>query len=95
MIDFAFLEDHFVLVVLLACLTVGYFLKHATFFKWISNNDIPVVLAIIGAVINSYIGGISVDNIVYGAIMGLASTGFHQAFKNWVENINPNGGRQE
>lgn len=87
--DFTFLTENLVLVVMLACLIIGYFLKHATFFKWISNNDIPIVLAIVGAVINSYVSGVSVDNIIYGALTGLASTGFHQAFKNWVENINP------
>lgn len=92
MIDFTFLAEHFVLVVMIACLIVGYFLKHATFFKWISNNDIPVVLAIIGAVINSFVNGVSIDTIVYGALTGLASTGLHQAFKNWVENVNPNKG---
>lgn len=77
--------DHFVLVVMVACLVVGYIIKHATFLKWIPNDDIPVALAILGAIVNTIIGGLSIDSIVYGALMGLASTGLHQAFKQFIE----------
>lgn len=84
--DFTALTEHFVLVVMVACLVVGYIIKHATFLKWISNNDIPVILAVFGAIVNAIVSGISVESIVYGATMGLASTGFHQAFKKFVEN---------
>lgn len=77
--------DHFVLVVMVACLVVGYIIKHATFLKWIPNDDIPVALAILGAIVNTIVGGLSIDSIVYGALMGLASTGLHQAFKQFIE----------
>lgn len=77
--------DHFVLVVMVACLVVGYIIKHATFLKWIPNDDIPVVLAILGAIVNAIVGGLSIESIVYGALMGLASTGLHQAFKQFIE----------
>jgi hypothetical protein len=83
--DFTILNEYFVLVVLVACLVVGYIIKHATFLKWIPNGDIPVILAVIGAVMNSLVSGLSVETVVYGAVMGLASTGLHQGFKNWVE----------
>lgn len=83
--DFSILNENFVLVVVVACLVVGYIIKHATFLKWINNNDIPVILALFGAIINTIISGISVESIVYGAVMGLASTGLHQAFTKWVE----------
>lgn len=84
--DFAALSQFFVPVVVLACLGVGYIIKNASFCKWIPNNDIPVILATIGAIVNAIVNGISVDTIVYGAVMGLASTGMHQAFKQYVEN---------
>ena len=77
--------DHFVLVVMVACLVVGYIIKHATFLKWIPNDDIPVVLAILGAIVNTIVGGLSIESIVYGALMGLASTGLHQTFKQFIE----------
>lgn len=83
--DLSILTEHFVLVVVVACLVVGYIIKHATFFKWINNRDIPVILAGIGVIVNSIVSGLSVESVVYGAVMGLASTGFHQAFKKFVE----------
>ena len=47
--DFTVLKDYFVLVVVVACLVVGYIIKHATFLKKIPNDDIPVILAFVGA----------------------------------------------
>lgn len=84
--NFEELTQHFVLVVVIACLVVGYIIKHASFLKWIPNNDIPVILAVIGAVMNGLVGGFTIENIVYGALMGLASTGMHQAFTRFIEN---------
>lgn len=83
--DFSELTKYFVLVVVVACLVVGYIIKHATFLSKIPNNDIPVILAVVGAVSNLIVSGLSFESIVYGALMGLTSTGLHQAFKNFVE----------
>lgn len=83
--DFSILNEHFVLVVMVACLVVGYIIKHATFLTWIPNSDIPVVLAAVGAVLNAIVSNLSVESVVYGAVMGLASTGLHQGFKSFVE----------
>lgn len=84
--DFTILTEHFVLVVLVACLVVGYIIKHATFFKWIPNDDIPVILAVVGLALNLAVSGLSIESAVYGAVMGLASTGLHQSFKKFIEN---------
>ena len=84
--DFTMLTEYFVLVVVVACLVVGYIIKHATFLKWIPNDDIPPILAVFGAVLNLFVSGLSIESVVYGALMGLASTGMHQAFKKFVEN---------
>lgn len=86
--DFTFLNEYFVAVVMVACLVVGYIIKHATFFKWLSNDNIPVVLAAFGAVLNGLVSGFSIESIVYGAVMGLASTGLHQSFKKWIDGEN-------
>lgn len=87
--DFAALfMEHFVLVVVLACLIVGYLIKHASFLTWIPNGDIPVILCVFGALLNAFVSGFSIESVVYGAFMGLASTGMHQAFKHWIENNN-------
>ena len=88
--NFSALTEHFVLVVMVACLIVGYLVKHASFMKWLPNNDIPIVLAVIGGVLNPIVSGFSIEAVIYGALMGLASTGFHQAFKKFVENTKTN-----
>lgn len=82
--DFTILTDYFVLVVLVACLVVGYIIK--TSFDGIPNKYIPTILAALGAILNAVVSGVSVETIVYGALMGLASTGMHQAFTRFVEN---------
>ncbi len=79
--------EHFVEVVVLACLLVGYLIKTATFLKWVPNGDIPVILAVIGIVANLIVSGVSFSNAVYGALMGVASTGLHQIFKRFVERL--------
>lgn len=86
--DFTVITEHFVLVVLLACLILGYVIK--TSFDKIPNKYIPTILAVFGAILNPVVSGVSVETIVYGACMGLVSTGLHQAFKGWVEKTNTN-----
>lgn len=81
--DFTSLTQYFVLVVMVACLVVGYILK--TSFDGVPNKYIPTILAVVGAVLNAVVSGASVESIVYGALMGLASTGLHQAFTKFVE----------
>ena len=85
--DFNVISEHFVLLVILACLVVGYIIKHATFLKWIKNDNIPVILAVVGAVINIFVSGSSLESVVYGAVMGLCSTGLHQAFGAWIDSL--------
>ena len=81
--DFNQLTQYFVLVVMVACLVVGYIIK--TSFDKIPNKYIPTILAVVGAVLNAIVSGVSVNSIVYGALMGLPSTGLHQAFTRFVE----------
>lgn len=83
--DFSLLNDYFVLVVVVGCLVAGYIIKHASFLKWLPNDDIPVVLAVIGGIINPIVSGFSIETVIYGAMMGLASTGMHQAFAKFIE----------
>ena len=81
--DFSQLTQYFVLVVMIACLVVGYIIK--TSFDKVPNKYIPAILAVIGAVLNAVVSGVSVESVVYGALMGLASTGLHQAFTRFIE----------
>ena len=84
MIDFSILVDYFVLVVVMACLIVGHIIKTALDF--IPNKYIPTILAVVGASLNVWVSGLSLDSVVYGALMGLSSTGMHQAFTRFIEN---------
>lgn len=81
--DFTVLTENFVPVVVLGCLVVGYIIKHS--FDFIPNKYIPTILGVLGAVLNSAVNGVTIDTVVYGAVMGLASTGLHQAFTRFVE----------
>ena len=80
------LTQYFVLVVMVACLVIGYILK--TSFDKVPNKYIPTILAVVGAVLNAAVSGVSIESVVYGALMGLASTGMHQAFTRFIENKN-------
>lgn len=84
--DFTVLTEHFVLVVVVACLIVGYMIKTA--LDIVPNKYIPTILAALGAALNAIVSGVSLEAIVYGALMGLASTGMHQAFTRFVEGRN-------
>lgn len=83
--NFEFLTEQFVIVVMAACLLIGYIVKHASFMKWLPNTDIPALLVLVGAVSNVIVSGLSFETVIYGGITGLASIGLHQYFKNWVE----------
>lgn len=81
--DFSVVAEHFEIVVVLACLCVGYIVK-----KWIEDVDnkyIPTICAVLGAVLNCVVAGLGVESVVYGAVAGLAATGLHQAFTQFVE----------
>ena len=83
--DFSSFTDYFVGIVLVACLIVGYIIK--TSFDKIPNKYIPTILAVLGAVLNAVVSGLSVESVVYGALTGLASTGLHQAFTRLIEKV--------
>lgn len=83
MLDFTVLTNNFELVVVVACLIVGYTIKTALDF--VPNKYIPTILALVGMTLNAIVNGMSVDAFVYGALMGLASTGMHQAFTRFIE----------
>lgn len=76
-----FLTEYYMPVVVVACLIVGYCIKHISWLEKVSNQYIPTILAVLGAIL-ACVANSSVDlnTIVYGAFSGLASTGLHQAF---------------
>ena len=66
------------------CLVVGYLIKHMTSAD---NKIIPVVVTILGVALAVWINWpeITPEVILGGAVSGLASTGMHQLFKQWID----------
>ena len=83
--DLTFLTQYIVLVVLGICLCVGYVIK--TSITVIPNKYIPLIMLILGTIINALINinHITADIILAVMISGLASTGLYEAFRNLIE----------
>lgn len=83
--DLSILNEYLVVIVVGICLCVGYVIKHSLDF--IPNKYIPLIMLILGTVINILINlstGISASVILGGMLSGLASTGLHQAFSRLI-----------
>ena len=79
------LETYLVPVIVVLCLITGYIIKH--WVKDADNKIIPTAVTVVGiaaAVVMNW-GAVTVEVIVGGAVSGLASTGLHQLFKQWIE----------
>ncbi len=84
--DLSFINNYYIPVVLLACLCVGYCIKHIVWLEKISNEYIPTMMLLLGAILACFAEQrISLNIIVAGMVTGLASTGLHQMFKQIIE----------
>ena len=81
-----FLNDYIVLAIVGICLCAGYIVKH--WIKDIDNKIIPTMCAILGVVMAvwMYWGNVTPEVILIGLASGLASTGLHQAFTQFLGN---------
>ena len=79
-------NNYLVPVIVALCLIVGYVIKH--WIKDADNKNIPTVVTVVGVVtaVAMNWGSITTEVIVGGALSGLASTGLHQLFKQWIDN---------
>ena len=79
------LDAYLVPVIVALCLIVGYIIKH--WIKDADNRIIPTVVTLVGvaAAVAMNWGAVTVEIIVSGAVSGLASTGLHQMFKQWID----------
>ncbi|MFS7403425.1 phage holin family protein [Carnobacterium maltaromaticum] len=81
------LEQYYIAIVLLACLIVGYVIKNTPMFLKVANGYIPLIVTVLGGILGCVANqSITLENIVYGALSGLASTGLHQMFSRLIEN---------
>ena len=84
--DFEFLKEYLVLVVLGICLCAGYILKHLVPSDKI-NRFIPLIMGVLGVVLNLWLSGwvLTPQVLLGGLASGLAATGVHQAAKGLKE----------
>jgi len=84
-----FLNDFIVPIVVGICLCVVYAIKHFIPSEKI-NKFIPLIVAVLGVVINVWHNGFafSPEILLGGLSSGLASTGLHQAFKQFIAKEN-------
>ena len=66
------------------CLVAGYIVKN---FTGADNRMIPVLVTVLGTGLAVWIHwpAITPEVILGGAVSGLASTGMHQMFRQWIE----------
>lgn len=89
-----FLKDYMVPVIVGICLMVGYIVKH--WVKDVDNKIIPTLCAAVGVLVAIWIGrdNITPETILSGLASGLASTGLHQAFTQFLNKARTdNGGK--
>lgn len=79
------LNNYLIPVIMALCLIVGYIIKH--WIKDADNKIIPTVVTVVGvaAAVAMNWGSVTTEVIVGGALSGLASTGLHQMFKQWID----------
>lgn len=84
-----FLNDYLVLIVIGICLCVGYVIKHIIPGEGV-NKFIPLIMAVLGVVVNVWMNGFAFtpEILLGGLASGLASTGLHQVFKQFIEKGN-------
>lgn len=80
-----FLNDFMVFVIVGICLCVGYVVKHFITTDKI-NKFIPLIMAVLGLGLNIWINAAITPEIILGGLVsGLASTGLHQAFAQFIK----------
>lgn len=81
-----FLNAYLVLIVVGICLCIGYVIKHLIPTDKV-NRFIPLIMAVLGVILNVWLNGFafSPEILLGGLASGLASTGMHQLFKQFIE----------
>ncbi len=80
-----FLNDYITLITVGICLCAGYVIKHA-FRSDKLNRFIPLIMAVLGTALNMWLNlAVTPEILLGGMVSGLASTGMHEAFKQFIE----------
>lgn len=83
--DLTFLTNFAVPIIVGVCLCIGYVIKNVITTDTI-NKYIPLIMAILGVVLNIWINMSFTPEILLGGMFsGLASTGLYEAFKQLIK----------
>ena len=84
-----FLNDYIVLLVVGICLCIGYVLKHLVPTDKV-NKFIPLIVGVLGVLLNVWVNkfAFTPEILLGGLVSGLASTGMHELFRNFIEKFN-------
>lgn len=80
--DLSVLTQYLNILIVGICLCVGFVIK-----KWVKDVDnkyIPTIVALLGLILSVVTNGLSLEFILSGMLSGLASTGLHQAFTQFI-----------
>lgn len=90
--DIQFLTEYAMPMVVGLCLCVGYLIKQS--LPFISNQYIPLIVAVLGVGANIWIYELSIspDIVLGGLVSGLVSTGCYEMFRNLLEGYQKGGG---
>lgn len=81
--DLNYLSEFCIPVIVGICVCVGYAIR--TSIPNIPNRFIPLIMSVLGLVLNIWITqGVDANIILAGLFSGLSSTGLHQLFKNLI-----------
>lgn len=83
--DLEFLSEFMVPVIVGICLCCGYIVKK--WLKDVDNKFIPTICAVLGVILAAWMSewNITPGTILSGMFSGLASTGLHQMFKQYIK----------
>lgn len=82
-----FLNEFILPVITGICLCTGYIVKQ--WLRDVDNRYIPGICAVLGIILSAWINGwtLTPQIILEGMVSGLASTGMHQLFKQYLESV--------
>lgn len=80
-----FLQGFMSPIIVGICLVIGFVIK--MWIKDVDNKYIPTICAVVGVLVATWIEGfvLTPETLLTGLFSGLASTGMHQMFKQYID----------
>lgn len=66
---------------------IGIAIKHTKVFEKIKNNFIPVILSVLGIIINLLMSGVSVQSAIAGFVTAMVCVGIHKSGNETIKGI--------